>query len=498
MRFMTRRDFLRTGLAAGAAVAVPAASGRAAGANEAIRLGLIGCGARGNVLLSHFARIDGVRIGGLCDPDQRRLHSAGERFANAKRWVDLREMLDDDRIDAVVIASAVHWHALATIWAVQAGKDVYCEKPMSHNLREARLAAAAVEKAGKIWQHGTQQQSDPMRADIRRFLHEEQALGKVLSVRANRYAIRPPIGKRDAPLPIPEEVDYNLWLGPAQDMPLYRNNLQYDWHWDWNTGAGEMGNWGVHILDDVRNNVLPGNVGLPRRICGGGGRVVFGDAGQTPNVHFVYFDTGSVPVVLGLSNLPAEPGSRQPSPHTGPASGYIAYCEGGRLECLTAPWAPGQAAAFDRDGKPIRQFSGAGGDVRHERNFIDAVRSRNAATLNSPIRTAGDTTAWCHLANVMARAGRPFSRAEAGKVDDPSGHWDGVLEQMAELLRTHDLNMESDALRLSSLLTVDSATEQFIGPGSEVANAFLKRTYRAPFVVPTVASAHNRGPFPCA
>jgi predicted dehydrogenase len=260
MRFMTRRDFLRTGLAAGAAVAVPAASGRAAGANEAIRLGFIGCGGRGNVLLSHFARIEGVRIGGLCDPDQRRLHSAGERFANAKRWADLREMLDDDSIDAVVIASAVHWHALATIWAVQAGKDVYCEKPMSHNLREARLAAAAVEKSGRIWQHGTQQQSDPMRADIRRFLHDERALGKVLSVRANRYDVRPPIGKRDAPLSIPGHIDYNLWLGPAQDMPVYRNNLQYDWHWDWNTGAGEMGNWGIHILDDVRNNVLPDKV----------------------------------------------------------------------------------------------------------------------------------------------------------------------------------------------------------------------------------------------
>ncbi len=493
MRSMKRRDFLRLGLAAGAAVAVPLASGRAVGANEAIRLGLIGCGGRGNVLLNHFTRVDGVRVGGLCDPDRRRLHSAGERFAEAKRCVDLRELLEDDNIDAVVIASAVHWHALATIWAVQAGKDVYCEKPMSHNLREARQAAAAVEKSGKIWQHGTQQQSDPMRADIRRFLHEERAMGKVLSVRANRYAIRPPIGKRDTPLPIPEQVDYNLWLGPAQDVPLYRENLQYDWHWDWNTGAGEMGNWGVHILDDVRNNVLHNEVALPRRICGGGGRVVFGDAGQTPNVHFVYFDTGTVPVVLGLSNLPAESGSRQPSPHTGPASGYVAYCEGGRLECVTAPWAPGQAVAFDRDGKQIRRFSGTGGDVRHQQNFIDAVRSRNAATLNSPIRTAGDTTGWCHLANITARAGRPFAQAAARRVKDPSGHWDGAIDQMAELLRTYGLNMESDSLQLSALLTVDSTTGQFTGEGADAANAFLKRTYREPFVVPTVASIHKRG-----
>lgn len=493
MRFVSRRDFLRAGLAAGAAVAVPLASGRAAGANEAIRLGFIGCGGRGNVLLGQFAKIDGVRVAGLCDPDRRRLRSAGERFGHAKRWVDLREMLDDKGIDAVVIATAVHWHALATIWAVRAGKDVYCEKPMSHNLWEARQAAAEVEKSGRIWQHGTQQQSDPARAEIRRFLHEERALGKVLSVRANRYAVRPPIGKRREPLPIPDQVDYGLWLGPAQDMPIYRDNLQYDWHWDWNTGAGEMGNWGVHILDDVRNNVLLNQVALPRRVCGGGGRVAFGDAGQTPNVHFLYFDTGAVPVVLGLSNLPAEPGSRQPSPHTGPASGYTAYCEGGRLECLTEPWSPGQAVAFDRDGKPIRRISGAGGDLLHQQNFIDAVRSRKAPMLNSPIRTAGHTAAWCHLANVTVRAGQRFSRAEAGKVDDASGHWAGTLDEMDGLLRAHGLNVESDSLRLSSLLTFDPAAEQFIGERADAANALLKRTYREPFVVPAAASAHKTG-----
>jgi hypothetical protein len=484
MKFTTRRNFLRIGLAAGAAVAVPAAAGRAAGANDAIRLGLIGCGGRGNVLLGHFTQIDGVRIGGLCDPDQRRLHSAGERFGDAKRWADLREMLDDDSIDAVVIASAVHWHALATILAVQAGKDVYCEKPMSHNLRETRQAAAAVEKSGRIWQHGTQQQSDPMRAEIRRFLHDDRALGKVLSVRVNRYDVRPPIGKRDTSLSIPEHIDYNLWLGPAQDMPLYRNNLQYDWHWDWNTGAGEMGNWGVHLLDDVRNNVLPDNVALPRRIGGGGGRVAFGDAGQTPNVHFVYFDTGDVPVVMGLSNLPAEPGSRNPSPHTGPSSGYIAYCEGGRLEAVTAPWLPGRAVALDRDGKEIRRFSGAGGDVLHQQNFIDAVRSRKASLLHSPIRTASDTAAWCHLANIAVRAGGRFSRAEAAKLDDPARHWNGAMEEMARLLHAHGLDMDNESLRLSGLLTFDSATEQFVGEAADAANSLVTRTYRAPFALP--------------
>ncbi len=479
---VTRRHFLRTGLAAGAVMAVPTASVRAAGANDAIRLGLIGCGGRGGHLLGQFSKISGVRIAGLCDPDRNRLGSVHKRFQQARTWTDPRKMLDDPGIDAVVIAASVHWHALATILAVQAGKDVYCEKPMSHSHWEGRQAVAAVEKSDRICQHGTQQRSSPMQAAIQKFLHDDAALGKILSARVNRYGVRPSIGKRDTPLPIPEHIDYDVWLGPAQDMPIYRNNLQYDWHWDWNTGTGEMGNWGVHVLDDLRNNVFLDKVVLPRRICGGGGRVVFNDAGQTPNIHFVYFDTGAIPVVIGLSNLPDKPGSRSPSPHPGPGSGYIAYCEGGRLEGQR-----GRAVAFDADGKQIRQFSGGTGDGTHQRNFIDAVRRRDASILNSPMRSGSDTTSWCHLANIMARAGGRFSHAEAAKVEDPSGLWTGLVGEMGKLLDAHGLEMESDEIRFTPLLAIDAATEQFVGEGAEAANAFLKREYREPFVVPEIA-----------
>jgi hypothetical protein len=481
MASVTRREFLRSGLAAGAAVALPTSSLWAAGANEAIRLGSIGCGGRGGALMGQFSKIDGVRVAGLCDADQTRLRGAAQRFPQAKTSTDLRRLLDDPGIDAVVIATSVHWHSLAIIWAVGAGKDVYCEKPMSHNHWEGRQAVAAVEKSGRICQHGTQQRSDPMQAEIRKFLHEDKALGRILAARVNRYGVRPPIGKRDTPLPIPEEINYDLWLGPAQDVPLYRNSLQYDWHWDWNTGTGEMGNWGVHVLDDMRNNVLLDKVVLPRRICGGGGRVVFNDAGQTPNVHFVYFDAGVMPVVIGLSNIPAEPGSRSASPHPGPGSGYIAYCEGGRLEGQR-----GRAVALDRAGKEIRRFSGNSGEGIHQRNFIDALRRRDPSILNSPIRSGSDTTSWCHLANVMARAGGRFSRAQAARVQDPSGLWSGLVDEMAKLLSAHGIQMESDEIRLTPLLAIDPATERFVGEGADSANAFLRRTYRAPFVVPEV------------
>src|SRR5690606_1895544 len=211
-----------------------------------------------------------------------------------------------------------------------------------------------------------------------------------LSARVNRYGVRGPIGKRDKPLEIDPSIDSDLWLGPAHDEPIYRDNLQYDWHWDWNTGSGEMGNWGVHVLDDLRNNVFQDKVALPTRIFGGGGRVAWHDAGETPNVHFVYFDTGEIPVVIGLSNLSKAQGERGAAPHPGPGSGYIAYCEGGRFEGQR-----GSAVAYDNDGGIIRAFKGTGGNDLHQQNFIDAVRSRKVEDLNTDVEVGHLSTGWC-------------------------------------------------------------------------------------------------------
>ena len=310
MRHLNRRDFLRSSLAVGAVAALPSTTLLARSANETINVGFISCGGRANELLGVFQKIDGVSIAGLCDPDQERLERTLKRVPQAKTWTDPRGLLDDKNIDAVVIATCNHWHCLAAIWAMQAGKDVYVEKPLSHTQWEGRQTVNAARKYDRICQIGTQQRSDPMQAEIKKFLHEEKTLGEILAARVNRYGVRAPIGKRDTPLPIPSSVDYNLWLGPAEEKPIYRDKLQYDWHWDWNTGSGEMGNWGVHVLDDCRNNVFLDQVKLPQRVLGGGGRVVWNDAGETPNVHFVYFDTGKIPVVIGLANITASPDSK--------------------------------------------------------------------------------------------------------------------------------------------------------------------------------------------
>ena len=479
MSHLNRRDFLSASLAVGLTTSLSTRTLRAANANDEINLGFISCGGRGGQLMGQFSKVDGINVAGLCDVDEKRLGLAKQRFPKAQTWTDMREMIAADGIDAVVISTCNHWHCLAAIWAMEAGKDVYVEKPLSHSQWEGQQTVAAARKYNKVCQIGTQQRSDPMQAEIKKFLHEEKALGDIVAARVNRYGIRPSIGKRDTPLPIDKDVAYDLWLGPAQDLPIYREKLHYDWPWVWNTGSGEMGNWGVHVLDDVRNNVFRDQVSLPKSILGGGGRVTLNDAGETPNVHFCYFDTGSIPVVIGLSNLPAAPGAKKSPAHPGPSSGYVVYCEGGRYEGQR-----GRGAAYDRSGKKIREFKG-NGDVRHQQNFIDAVRAQDRTLLNSEIAVGNDSTGWCNLANIAFRCGKEFSRETAGKVQ--LDQWNELLGEMDSHLQAHDLAMESDSIRLSPLLTLDTKTEQFVGEEADSANQFLKREYRKGYEVPEIA-----------
>jgi len=270
-----------------------------------------------------------------------------------------------------------------------------------------------------------------------------------------------------------------LWLGPAQEKPIYREKLHYDWHWDWNTGSGEMGNWGVHVLDDLRNNIFEDKVTLPKRIFGGGGRVAWNDAGETPNVHFVYFDTGSIPVVIGLSNLPASPkGSKPPKP-PGPNSGYVAYCEGGRFEGQRS-----NAVAFDKDGKQIKKFKGGGGNGLHHQNFIDAVRKGDSSILNTDVEVGHYSTGWCNLANIAYRTGTAYDTQRAHTLDNKE--WQGLLEEMKQHLAAHSLDINDCGMKLGPMLTVDAEKEVFIGEGAQQANQLLKREYRSPFVVPEI------------
>lgn len=480
MSRLSRRSFMASAAAASAAMTFPSAA-RSGMAIDDVNLGFISCGNRAGQHMGMFSKVAGVNIAAVCDPDEGRVGAAQKRYAKATGYADLRKVLDDDSVDAVVVATTNHWHCLASIWAMQAGKDVYVEKPLSHSQWEGRQTVNAARQYKRVCQVGTQQRSDPMQAEIKQFLHQEKALGEIQTARVNRFGVRGPIGKRSTPLKIDESVNYDLWLGPAQDKPIYRDKLQYDWHWDFNTGSGEMGNWGVHVLDDLRNNVFQDKVKLPKRVFGAGGRVVWNDAGDTPNVHFVYFDTGSIPVVIALTNLTAGPKERKSPNRPGPGSGYIAYCEGGRFEGQR-----GGAKAFDKSGKLIKQFKGNGGNGLHHENFIAAVRSRDVDSLNTDVEMGHLSTGWCNLANIAYQTGTPFRKADADVVQGDNGIWESIVDEMGRHIGAHGVKLQSDDIKLSPMLTVDVENEVFTGAHADQANRFVKREYRAGYEVPEI------------
>ncbi|MEM9586676.1 MAG: Gfo/Idh/MocA family oxidoreductase [Planctomycetota bacterium] len=470
-------------MSAGAAATTAALSRPTfAAANSEVRLAIIGAGWRGGQLAGAFSKATGCRIVTICDPDRELADEMAAKY-KATSETDLRQVFEQDNVDAVVIATCNHWHCLASIWALDAGKHVYVEKPLSHTQWEGRQLIAAAAKSNKIVQIGTQQRSDPMQAEAKQLLHQEKALGEIQYVQANRLGVRRPIGKRKKPLAIPSSVDYDLWLGPAADQSLYRDKLHYDWHWDFNTGSGEMGNWGVHILDDVRNVAYQDKVTTPTKVTAAGGRVSWNDAGNTPNVHYALLETDLFPTVLALSNLAVKPGGKSAwnvplaNGLKAPGSGYAVVCEGGVYLGQR-----GRGKALDLDGRTIREFKG--GDIvpLHTQNFVDAVLASDESRLNAPVLGGHHSTGWCNLANVAFQAG------QAGAEGEASGNpeiWTNVALRMEALLGPH--SVPATELVQSPTLSHDPATETFTGAGSEIANRFLKREYRKGFQIEEIA-----------
>ncbi len=483
MTLASRRTFLQHGLLAGGIASVAPRVRAAPGAREHVNLGMIGLGSRGVALLEAFGQVAGVNIAGICDVDSALVDQQAVRFPKAKRYVDLRQMLDSPDIDAVVISTGNHWHCLAAIWAMQAGKHVYVEKPLCNALWEGQQVVKAAAKYGKICQVGTQQRSAPMQAEIKHLLHDEKLIGDIEWVRVNRFGLRPSIGKRATPLVPPKSVDYDLWLGPAQDQPIYRDKFHYDWHWDWNTGAGEMGNWGVHIVDDVRNNVFRDAIAFPKGVVAGGGRFAWHDAGTTPNIHFAMLDTGSIPVVIGVANIAADAANKKPPHCEGPSSGYIVYGEAGRMEGQR-----GNAKFFDADGGLIKEIKGTTGMVDHQQNFVTAIRKSSSGSLMAPADVGHHSTAWCNLANYAFRVGSELrgQGAEEGVVDVNHPAAASLWSELKELVAIHEGQAVADALRVGPQLAFDSESEAFVGDHADSANRHLRVSGRNEFVVPEV------------
>lgn len=480
MSKISRRVFVK-GAAAGA-VAMTFPISRVLGANEQVNLGVIGMGGRGSEEVAWFGKLPGVKIAAVCDPDPNRVAAALKKTPGAKGQTDLRKVIEDKDINAVVISTCNHWHALAAIWAIQAGKDVYCEKPVSQTVWEGRKIVEAARKYNRIVQGGTQQRSDQCQDQLHEFIKSEQ-LGKLQWIRGSRFGKRDSIGKVAEPIKPPAGLDYNLWLGPAQDLPMHRKNFHYDWHWIWNTGSGEMGNWGVHILDDIRN-MLFDKCTLPRRILAGGGRVAWDDAGETPNMHYVYFDTGIVPVLFSLSNLPAKAGTTQEPAYRGTRSGFVLQFEGGH-------YAGGRGGgwASDKDGKRIKQFKdnrdfGPGGGF-HAQNFIDAVRTRDRKIQKAEIEETHYSSSWCHLANIAYRLGGAYNRENTLNAAKDLPAWSETIEQFEQICVANNVDLGKAGLKGSTFLELDPAKETFVGPSAtKEALALLTREYRKGFEVP--------------
>ena len=478
-----RRTFLAQAASGAAALgmAATATRGMAAGPDR-VRLGLIGLGWRGGQHLDALLARTDCEIVALCDPEAAFLDAARAKAPRAKASADLRAVLDDPGVDAVVISTCNHWHCLAAVWACAAGKDVYVEKPLSYTLWEGRQLIHAARNHGRVVQVGTQQRSDPLQRQVRAFLHDEKALGPIESVTVTRFGVREGIGRRDTPLEMPTTLNYDLWLGPAADRPMFRSKVNYDWHWDWNTGNGECANWGVHVLDDVRNVAFRDTVSLPSAVTVGGGRVVWNDAGETPNLMFSLLDAGGIPVVFALSNLPATPAAKRPLRFDDTESGYIVHCAGGSYHGRR-----GGGVALDKSGAVVREFKGTTGGAEHYADFFDAVKTRQQPAADVVI--GHDSTNWSHVINAAWRSARGEGLMPAGEL--PGG---AASDAVARLLREHvtayGSAISTDALALGPRMQIDPARELFVGPAADAANAFLgPREFRKPYVLEAVPLA---------
>jgi predicted dehydrogenase len=469
---ITRRDFLgKTALAAGALAIPPvhvyaqAASVRRAGPNDSVRVAVAGVKGRGGSHVSGFASMPDVGVAAIVDIDENVIDGAMKNVEakDGKRptyYQDFRKMLEDKSIDAVTIATCNHTHTLLSIWAIQAGKHVYVEKPLSHNVWEGRQLVKAARKYDRCVQHGTQSRSS---GGWRKAVPWVQSgkLGAIKIARGLCYKRRGSIGKTPES-PVPKGVDYDAWLGPAPVRPFTKNRFHYNWHWMWDTGCGDIGNQGVHEMDKARWTL---GKGLPNKVICLGGRFGYEDDGETPNTQIVVFDYGDSLLTFEVRGLETDK-------LMGVTIGNIGHCENGNLINSDAQDKAGKKVAIDYPDQ-------GGGD--HFRNFIDAIKAGKPEMLHADVLEGHLSSALCHLANISYRLGELKPVA----TKDPFGSYeDGndAHRRMLEHLTANKVDLEKTQMRVGPLLTFDPKAETF--PGNDAANKLLTREYRKPYVVP--------------
>ena len=506
MSHLNRRTFIKNSALAAAVAGLSAQTyAQSAGANGDLRVAVVGFRSRGLNHIEDLKKIKGVRIVALCDVDSKVLAKGLKANPGAKGYTDMRKMLEDKDIDAVSIASPNHQHAIQGIWSLQAGKHLYIEKPLSHNIFEGQQLVAASNHFSKlIVQAGTQSRSG---AGIRAAIKDVHAgkYGKVKVSRAICYKRRKSIGPATKNA-IPSEIDYDLWNGPADIQESIRGNqsdkvqetgsagaVHYDWHWFWNYGGGDLCNQAIHEIDIARwflntQEVSPEVVSV-------GGRFGYVDCAETPNTFISIHNYAAAPLITEVYGLTSDGKINGPMNKFGkfkkaPDIGIVVECENGTIVVPDY----NSAQAYDTNGeqtksygKSVDQVDLTGGASGHHANWVAAIRKGSSVDINSPVRDCHLSTALVHSANISFRLG---AKKSAGEIKDALKASSGLSEafgRMADHLGRNGVNLDEAKAVLGAPLTQDTKTELFTGANAEAANRDLvaKRTGRKGFEIPT-------------
>ena len=460
-----RRKFLaQSSLFASFAISGTKSSGKIIGANERINVAVCGIKGRGTSHMGGHGRQKNVVISHLVDPDTR-LHEARKKFIHSKFKntpecvQDVRNVLDNKEVDVISIATPNHWHSLMSIWACQAGKDVYVEKPLSHNLFEGRKLVEAAKKYGRIVQHGTQNRSLSKWSDLAKEIASGKR-GKLEVALGTCHKRRKSIGFKDTKSP-PNELDFDLWTGPAPKENYHENLVHYNWHWFWNYGNGDIGNQGVHQMDIARW-MIPGAV-WPQKVFCVGGRFGYKDQAQTANTQLAIFDYGESLLVFDVRGLSGKSNMG--------VSNHVYFDKNAK-----------QKTTKSHGIKHIKDPLADRGKVDIFENFIQAVRNRKENHLDAHVYEGHVSSGLCHLANLSYRLGEKSSFSKKNKDFGGNKKAYEYFERMQEHLKENGLTLEETDYIVGRTLNFDSKTESITG--DDEANKMLSRTYRPPYMVP--------------
>jgi predicted dehydrogenase len=450
---------------------------RSVGANERLRIATIGVKGRGGNHLSYFLKMPDVEVAAICDIDDTVLAGTSEMIEKktGKKpliFKDSRKLFEDKSIDAVSIATCNHTHTMHAIWAVQSGKHVYVEKPMSHNVWEGRKLVEAQKKYGRVVQVGTQCRSMTGMREAMAFLHSGK-IGKVKIARGFCYKSRKSI-KTFPDGPVPKGVDYDLWLGPAPVRPWNPNRFHYNWHWNWDYGNGDLGNQGVHQVDIARWGLNKNE--HPVSTISIGGRLGYEDDGETPNTQITVQDYGDAQLIFEVRGLETEtykPVADKAGQFT---VGDVFECTDGIM--VVPNYTSG--IAYSLKGELIQRFAG-GDDSVHFRSFIDAIKTNKPESLNAPPIEGHLSAAACHLSNISYRVGTPKPLT----TEDPFGKNEAANEtyrRFRDHLKENKVPLDKTNFVMGREIKFDGKTETIVGDAE--ASKLLTREYRKPFVVP--------------